>query len=327
MPAVSEPTVSVIIPTWQGADIIGDAIGCAVRQTHARLQIIVAVDASTDDTASLAMAAAANDARIEVLAHTQRLGWTRNINTALEKVSGDYFFLYFHDDLLEPDYVETLLGHLSANANAGCAYGAVVLDDGDKETQHAGRASTGAPFNRLMDRFLQQTGAPLRALTRTHLLKAGLRFPETSFWGWQAQLAYLARLMGSGDVLYEPRTLYRRRSWRPGGLTKSWKAIDRQIIMQDAIAILEDVRRTTHRVVHDARERDFVLIAADLRVARAVRMWEMKNKADRPIPLASLTPRLSRVGELPQPYAAYGAALAANISKIEAAAAAQLAGR
>jgi hypothetical protein len=43
------------------------------------------------------------------------LGWVRNVNAALERVRGEQFFLYFHDDLIQTDYLRSLTALLDEN--------------------------------------------------------------------------------------------------------------------------------------------------------------------------------------------------------------------
>ena len=45
------PLVTVVIPTWNRAGLVQQAIASVLSQTHARLELIVVDDGSTDETA------------------------------------------------------------------------------------------------------------------------------------------------------------------------------------------------------------------------------------------------------------------------------------
>ncbi len=52
-----------------------------------------------------------------------RLGWIGNANALLRAAAGDYVFFAFHDDPLQPDYVERLVDALErAPEVRSCAF-------------------------------------------------------------------------------------------------------------------------------------------------------------------------------------------------------------
>ena len=116
------PLVSVCIPAYQAESFIDRTLDCARSQTHENLQIIVSVDASDDATVDRCRSHALGDNRVTVIEQVSRLGWSQNVNAALEAVRGEYFFVYFHDDLIEPTYVERLLRALEARPDAATAH-------------------------------------------------------------------------------------------------------------------------------------------------------------------------------------------------------------
>ncbi len=56
------PLVSVILPTFNRAALLGEAVESALTQTYSHLEVIVVDDGSTDKTADLLAELAANDA-------------------------------------------------------------------------------------------------------------------------------------------------------------------------------------------------------------------------------------------------------------------------
>ena len=56
-----EAEVTVCIPAWQAEPFIDRTLGCARKQTHSRLRILVSIDASDDATAEICQAHAELD--------------------------------------------------------------------------------------------------------------------------------------------------------------------------------------------------------------------------------------------------------------------------
>ncbi len=99
--------VTICIPTWQAASFIDRTLSCARAQTYPLLRIVVSVDRCDDGTLALCQAHAKNDSRLEVIVQADRLGWSGNANAALDRARSEFFCLYFHDDVITPDYVDT----------------------------------------------------------------------------------------------------------------------------------------------------------------------------------------------------------------------------
>jgi hypothetical protein len=160
---------------------------------------------------------------VTVIAQPQRLGWAANANALLDRVETEFFFLYFHDDVIEPTYVETLLAALRGRADAQSAHCDLerfgALDGIVPACRYDG------PDTRRWITLLSgpRTGTPLRSLTRSSMLKSGLRFLEAGQAGpWQAW-PFVMGLIASGPALAVPEVLYRR-WYREGSLTRSWGA-------------------------------------------------------------------------------------------------------
>lgn len=212
-------TVTVCIPTWRSAAFIEHTLDCARAQTHARLRIVVSVDPSDDDTLATCRACAARDARIEVLAQPQRLGWSQNANAALDRAAAGFAFLYFHDDLIAPDYVEQLLAALRARPDAASAH-CDLEEFGLMEAVRPAHDYAGPPLRRLVDFLLTRRGTTLRSLMRIGPDAARIRFPQLPGDNhWTAYVFHL-RLLAAGPAVAVRQPLYRR--WqREGSLTRS----------------------------------------------------------------------------------------------------------
>ena len=109
----SSPSVSICIPTFNGAAYIRECVESALAQTFSNVEVIIADDASTDDTTAIATQLASVDSRVRVSCNTTNLGLVRNWNRAIGLATGAWVKLLFQDDLLDPQYLEELLAIVS----------------------------------------------------------------------------------------------------------------------------------------------------------------------------------------------------------------------
>jgi len=100
----SNPTVSVIIPTYNRAGLVGRAIKSALNQTFENLEIIVVDDASIDNT--IEVVKGFNDHRIKYIKHENTCGGSAARNTGIRVAQGDFVALLDDDDEWSPEKVE-----------------------------------------------------------------------------------------------------------------------------------------------------------------------------------------------------------------------------
>ena len=97
--------VSVLIPAWNSASWVGEAIESALAQTHARLEVVAVDDGSTDGTAE---ALRRFGERIR-WGRTPHRGATAARNRLLELARGEWVQYLDADDLLLPEKIERQL--------------------------------------------------------------------------------------------------------------------------------------------------------------------------------------------------------------------------
>jgi glycosyltransferase involved in cell wall biosynthesis len=96
------PLVSVLVPVYNGAAFLRDAVASARQQTHQNLEVLVVDDGSTDDSFALASEMAREDSRIKIFRQTNA-GTQVARNTALEHAQGDFVALLDQDDVWLPE--------------------------------------------------------------------------------------------------------------------------------------------------------------------------------------------------------------------------------
>lgn len=101
--ADSTPLVSIILPAWNAARHIQDAIEGVLEQTYQNIEFIVINDGSTDATEQIVKRYAKNRVR---LYSQPNAGVSAARNNGIRRAVGDFIITVDHDDIITPDYVE-----------------------------------------------------------------------------------------------------------------------------------------------------------------------------------------------------------------------------
>jgi glycosyltransferase involved in cell wall biosynthesis len=112
------PLVSVIIPNYNHASYIADAIHSVLAQEYPHVEVIVVDDGSTDNSCEV----------IGSFGQRVRAIWQKNQglsaarNTGIQIAQGEYIALLDADDMYEPDFLSTLVPLLQANPHVGACH-------------------------------------------------------------------------------------------------------------------------------------------------------------------------------------------------------------
>lgn len=108
------PKVSIIIPTYNRASLLQEALDSVFNQTYTNWEVIIVDDASEDNTKEIAEAI--SDSRVRYIRHSQNQGGADARNTGIDHSQGDYIAFLDSDDIWEPIKLETQVQSiLSAN--------------------------------------------------------------------------------------------------------------------------------------------------------------------------------------------------------------------
>jgi glycosyltransferase involved in cell wall biosynthesis len=119
---VNIPTVSVVLPVYNHAESLEQAVNSVLGQALADLELIVVDDASTDDSAAIAQRCAAADPRL-VVVHNERNSrsgptpWESR-NDGLAVARGRYIAYLDADNTWRPDYLTRMVGMLEQRPEA-----------------------------------------------------------------------------------------------------------------------------------------------------------------------------------------------------------------
>lgn len=112
------PTVSVVIPTYNRADLIGRAIRSVLAQTWTDWELVVVDDCSQDATADVVRSFA--DPRIRLIRHERNRGESGGRNTGIAEARGPYVAFLDSDDEWLPAKLEKQLAALRAQNGDVC---------------------------------------------------------------------------------------------------------------------------------------------------------------------------------------------------------------
>lgn len=135
-PEAHRPLVSVVMPAYNAAAYLAEAIQSVLRQSLADLELIVIDDGSTDGTADL-MASLADD-RLVVIRHETNQGVVAARNTAIDRARGRYIALLDADDIAAPDRLAKQVAMLEGGRAEVCVAAHVSWNPatGRKKTSH-----------------------------------------------------------------------------------------------------------------------------------------------------------------------------------------------
>lgn len=132
------PSVSVVIPAYNRADLLPRALRSAVGQTVAPLEILVVDDASQDDTA--AVAERWSDRGVRLLRNARNMGGAGTRNVGIEAARGDFVAFLDSDDEWLPDKLERQLALFAARGpEVGVVYCGLFVHRDDTGLRVASR--------------------------------------------------------------------------------------------------------------------------------------------------------------------------------------------
>jgi len=125
------PKISVLIPTYNYARFLPEAIESVLAQDFRDFELLVVDDCSTDDTVSVVQPYVSRDPRVQLVVNSRNLGMVNNWNQCLERAQGEHIkFLFGDDKLFHRQALSKMLGLLYKYPSAVLASSArTILDE------------------------------------------------------------------------------------------------------------------------------------------------------------------------------------------------------
>ncbi len=195
------PLVSVVIPCFNYAEYLPEALDSALKQSHGSVEVVVVDDGSTDATQAVL---AGYGERIRHFRQEQS-GPARARNRGAQEARGEFLVFLDADDALEGEFVERCLGPLIADSTLAFTYCQTRFFGGSSGV------STWPEYD--LKRLKRSNFINVSALLRADVVR---RLPfDPSFRSgledWDFYLG-LAELGLAGALVNEPLLRYRRHS-------------------------------------------------------------------------------------------------------------------
>lgn len=112
------PKVTIVIPTYNTARYLLDAIDSVIKQTYQNIELIVVDDGSTDDTPNLLK----NHPMQFSHFRQENAGQSAAMNFGWKQSSGELLGYLSADDRLHPNAIETIVSRMTSSPEAVLAY-------------------------------------------------------------------------------------------------------------------------------------------------------------------------------------------------------------
>lgn len=107
---MSEKKISVLMPNYNNAPFLKEALDSVFHQTYSNFEVIFVDDGSTDD--SLEIARSYIDKRLRIIVKENNSGIVDTLNRGLKEINTTYFIRMDGDDIITPNRFEVLVRYL-----------------------------------------------------------------------------------------------------------------------------------------------------------------------------------------------------------------------
>jgi hypothetical protein len=123
LPNTVPATVSVVIPCYNYADYLAQAVNSALSQAGVTVDVVIVDDRSSDDSLVVANALAREDSRVAVIAHEANSGPVTTFNDGMAAAQGEFLVRLDADDLLTPGSLARAVAVMNSQQSVGLVYG------------------------------------------------------------------------------------------------------------------------------------------------------------------------------------------------------------
>ena len=145
----SPPSVSIVIPTYNGADLLEPCLAGLVETVprHLEVELIVIDDGSTDETSGVIARWSDADERVRSVRNAENVGFLDSCNRGAGEATGEALVFINNDTLPIHGWLEPLIRTLFQSEGVGAVGGMLVYPDGTLQEAGAVVFSDGTGAN------------------------------------------------------------------------------------------------------------------------------------------------------------------------------------
>jgi GT2 family glycosyltransferase len=205
-------TISVVIPTWNRADLLRSVLANLAEQTLKPDEIVVVDNGSRDASAEIARAQGAR-----VIRYPQNRGFAVAVNDGIAQSTCDWILILNNDVVLRPDWIERLASSVWKE-NAAFGVGKLLRPDGSNEIDgswdlisraaYAWRCGYGKPDGTVWSTRRTIHYAPMTAAFFSRRVFEQVGLLETRFESYYEDVDFGVRCALAGITgTYEPKAV------------------------------------------------------------------------------------------------------------------------
>lgn len=217
--SLNEELVSVVMSTYNGSLYVAEQIESIINQTYSNLEIILADDASTDNTFDILKSFAEKDKRIIAYRRNTNAGYNINFSEACSKANGAYIAISDQDDIWELNKIEKQVKKI--NEDPGNVLVHCISARFEERSQPHLRSIQEMNFfrgNDIKSFYLANYVLGHAMMFRKTLLHAALPFPPNVYYDWW--LAAYACTVGNIEFVDEILVWHRMHQTNATGAAK-----------------------------------------------------------------------------------------------------------
>ena len=147
---MSNSKVSIIIPHWNGIEILSDCLESLAQTEYTNLEIIVVDNASTDGSPDWVNI---NYPSVKLVENDQNYGYAGGCNRGAGVATGDYLVFLNNDTIQDSKWIDPLVDFLNLNSNVAAVQPKILNFFDQAKFDYAGGAGgwldiLGYPFAR-----------------------------------------------------------------------------------------------------------------------------------------------------------------------------------